>query len=1174
MPLLADLSELLKSAPGYERTLVALNAGQDFTLAAPGIIRPLLAAALFRSRRRATLIVVPGADAADRFARQLTAYLPRECVLHFPERTETPWSRAAADVTIVGRRARALHSLSEGRPVVVVASGRSLLRLLPPRGASEVFQPLVLAPGAALDLEDAAETLARMGYERVELAEEPGQFVVRGGTLDVFGSDATAPVRAELYGDEVESLRRYVPSTGQSVGDVPESEVYPCREIRLTNRVSKAVEYTHRSAFRDLKARSLSDPELAHELELLEQGVYFNGVEAYLPVVYKQLDPFTAYIAKGALVTVVEPRAVFDDTLRASEEITAAAAVAAATRGGARIMPGRGVEAGSAPIDAADHFLAPAALDLSGHQQLTVMSLLRAGRHVDAEIAARRPEAAGGEVKLAAGLRALLDTGHRVFMAVRDRRQIDTVGASLTAAGIPVDTFDAKPHIDPGSPQDVPSGVGQRVVHLTVADIPAGFVVGDARFAVVSVDDAYPRSGRKASSGSVDPSSITFSFRPGDYVVHATHGIGLFREFTRKEVLGAQRDYLLVEYAKGDRLYVPVEQLDRITKYVGPDASAPKVTRLNTADWSKATAKARKAAKKLAFDLVDLYSRRAATTGYAFCPDTPWQAEMEASFPFVETPDQLAAIADVKSDMESDKPMDRLVCGDVGYGKTEVAIRAAFKAAQDGRQVMVLCPTTILAQQHFTTFSDRFAPYPVKVEVLSRFRSKAQQGEALAGFANGTVDILVGTHRLLSKDVAPKDLGLVIVDEEQRFGVEHKEHMKNLREQVDVLTMTATPIPRTLQMSLSGVRDLSVIDTPPPNRFPVQVHVGEFEPDLVQGAIRRELERGGQVYYVFNRVMTIENATERVRTLVPEARIGVAHGQMTEHRLERVMESFAAGQIDVLVATTIIESGIDNPHTNTLIIEDSERLGLAQLYQLKGRVGRSHVKAYAYFLFSAGKSLTEQAVERLTAIRDLTDLGSGIKIALRDLEIRGAGSLLGAEQSGNLSAVGFDLYAQMLREAVADVRGEAVAAHPDIRVDLPVPAFLPEEYVTDVDDRVRFYRRLAGAVGPEAVEVVAAEIVLGYGAMPIAATNLVAVARAKTMVAAIGATSVAVVRNRVTVQPVVLDAEQRGRLATIGAVYLERERKLQVPLAYGDAVASGVLGALDAILSVVTNQPA
>ena len=602
---------------------------------------------------------------------------------------------------------------------------------------------------------------------------------------------------------------------------------------------------------------------------------------------------------------------------------------------------------------------------------------------------------------------------------------------------------------------------------------------------------------------------MTFAFAPGDYVVHAVHGIALFREIVRQEVLGQQRDYLLLEYAKGDRLYVPVDQIDRVTRYVGPDGSAPRVTRLNTADWSKATGKARKAARKLAFDLVDLYARRATVSGFAYSPDTPWQREMEAMFPFEETPDQLAAIADVKTDMESDKPMDRLVCGDVGYGKTEVAIRAAFKATQDKKQVMVLCPTTILAQQHYTSFTERFAPFGVDVEVMSRFRSTAEQAKALEGFANGTVDVLVGTHRLLSADVAPKNLGLVVVDEEQRFGVEHKEHLKNLREQVDVLTMTATPIPRTLQMSLSGVRDLSVIDTPPPNRFPVNVHVGEYDADVVSGAIRREIERGGQVYYVSNRVRTIEEAVRRVQEAAPEARIGVGHGQMSEHQLERVMEAFSAGEYDVLVATTIIESGIDNPHTNTLIIEDSQRLGLAQLYQLKGRVGRSHVKAYAYFMFPRESALTEQAVERLTAIRDHTELGSGIKVAMRDLEIRGAGSLLGAEQSGNLSAVGFDLFAQMLGEAVAEARGEPVVAFPEVRVDLPVPAFLPEEYVAR-RRRARAATTAASRDRPRSRPSTRSPTSSSRrsGALPEAARNLVAIARISALAAEAGITSV------------------------------------------------------------------
>ena len=1150
MSLLADLSVLLERSSGFSKALAALREGDDFALALPPSIRPLVVAATFRANPRPTLVTVPGEEAADRFARQLTAYLPLEYVLPLPPASTLPWSRQPADVRVTGRRARALHALEEGQPAIVVASSNALLRLLPPRGASEAFVPVTLRAGGALDIAGTADLLARLGYERVDVAQEPGQFGVRGGTLDVYPSDGHFPVRAELDGDVVESLRRYVPSTGQSVGDVALVEAYPCREIRLSNRTAKDVSHSHRSAFKDMQRRALGEPALARELELLEHGVYFDGVEGYLPFVYRELATVADYLSKDALVAVAEPRALFDDMLHTYAELEKTA--------------------DSVLQDVSRHFVEPAKLDLGGRQRLTMLSVLRTAAQADAELTSRRPDVAGGEAKTVAGLKGLVNSGHTVLMVARDRRQREALAASLAHGGLPVAAYTGVSHVVPGSDRDVPGGLTPKCVNLGVADIPSGFVIADAHLAVVSVEDAYPRSVRRSQT-SVDPTSITFDFKPGDYVVHAVHGIALFREMTRREVLGSERDYLVLEYAKGDKLYVPVDQLERVTKYVGPDQSAPRVTRLNTADWSRATGKARAAAKKLAFDLVDLYARRAAATGYAFGPDTTWQREMEASFPYVETPDQLEAIADVKADMESDRPMDRLVCGDVGYGKTEVAIRAAFKATQDGKQVMVLCPTTILTQQHYTTFTDRFGDFPVHVEVLSRFRTKAQQEAALRGFTDGSVDILIGTHRLLSRDVVPKDLGLVIVDEEQRFGVEHKEHLKNLREQVDVLTMSATPIPRTLQMALGGVRDMSVIDTPPANRFPVQVHVGEFEADMVQGAIRRELARGGQVYYIFNRVMTIDQASERVRELVPEATIGVAHGQMTEHQLERAMEGFAAGRIDVLVATTIIESGIDNPHTNTLIIEDSERLGLAQLYQLKGRVGRSHVRAYAYFLFSRGKQLTEQAAERLTAIAELTDLGSGIKVALRDLEIRGAGSLLGAEQHGNMSAVGFDLYAQMLREAVAEMRGEPEAALPDVRIDVPVKAFLPEEYVEAADERVRFYRRFAAAATSDTVESIVADLVASHGAMPEVASNLAGVARARAFAGVLGVTNVSVVRNRVVVQPLTLHATQRGALAATGAVYLERERKLQVPLGYGEPVMNGVLDTLTAIIAATVS---
>jgi transcription-repair coupling factor (superfamily II helicase) len=1139
--LIRRLAASLSSAASYRTIAEMLGRGDDATLATPGLVRPALVAALHGDMPRPTLVVVAGEETAERFWRQTAAFLGRERVLRLPDRSDLPWDDAAPDLDEVGARARALYALDKNREVVVVASARALLRTVPPQG-SRAFDPLVLAAGGALDLEEAAERLAHMGYERVEVAEQPGQFAIRGGTLDVYGAGTLAPVRADLFGDEIETLKHYVPSTGQTIGDSPAIEIYPCRELALGARGAENV-------VKVLGAKARTDTTLAHHIEMIQQGVYFNGIERYLPLLYKRVGMATEYLGADVLVTAAEPRTLFDDASRRHEELSAIA----------------GKLLRDTPL--ADLYLTPGQLDLGQRQRLTLLSLFRAGSGVDAELAARRPEVSGGEERFVGGVRSLLSAGHAVALAVPDRRIRNRIADTLAEAGLSVTReLDHAVAADPGGALDS-RPLARGNIDVTDTDVPAGFVIGEAHIAVVSVDDVYPRSAVRRARREIDPTKVTFAFAPGDYVVHATHGIAMFREIVRQEVLGQERDYLLLEYARGDKLYVPVEQIDRVTKYVGSDGSSPRITRLNTADWSRATGKARKAARQLAFDLVDLYARRATVTGYTYREDTPWQMEMEAAFAFEETPDQLAAIADVKADMESDKPMDRLICGDVGYGKTEVAIRAVFKATQDGKQVMVLCPTTILAQQHFTTFSERFAPFPVRVEVLSRFRSDAQQKAALEGFARGEVDVLVGTHRLLSHDVAPKNLGLVIIDEEQRFGVEHKEHIKNLREQIDVLALSATPIPRTLQMSLSGVRDMSVIDTPPPNRFPVQVHVGEWDEDVVSGAVRRELERGGQVYYVSNRVKTIDDAVRRVLTSAPEARIGVAHGQMTERELEAVMEAFAANEYDVLVATTIIESGIDNPHTNTLIIEDSQRLGLAQLYQLKGRVGRSHVKAYAHFLFPRTATLTEQAVERLTAIGENTELGSGIKIAMRDLEIRGAGSLLGAEQSGQMSAVGFDLFAQMLMEAVSEARGEPVVAHPDVRVDLPVSAFLPEEYVSDVDERVRIYRRLAGSPSIEAIDAVNAEMVDRFGRAPEPARNLVDVSRIRALAAEVGATAVTIARKRLMIAPLTLSDERKGELAAHGAIWLEREKKLALPVGYGESVTEAALGLLGAILS-------
>ncbi len=1142
--LINRLAASLAAAKPYAHIAEMLAAGDDATVATPGLIRPAVVASIFALEPRPMLVVLAGEETAERFWRQTASLLDRERVLHLPDRTDLPWTDSAPDLAVAGARAQALYALDKNRHQIVVASARALMRTVPPQG-SHVFDPLVLTPGGELDLEEAVARLASMAYERVESAEAQGQFAVRGGILDVYPAGSTSPVRAELFGDEIETLRHYVPSTGQAIGDAASIEVFPCRELAISSRGAEAAE-------KALYDRSLKEPSIAHELELLREGVYFNGIERYLPLFYKRVGRATDYLGADTLVVVAEPRSLFDDAVRRREELEAGA-------------PHRLLLLNKPTLEGL--YLTPAELDFGERQRLTLVSLHRAGAGVDAQLLARRPEVTGGEERFIGGIRSLATTGYSIALAVPDRRTRRRIADALADAGVAF--TEQRDHVSPADAPTADAPLDPKALTLTDTDVPAGFVIPDAKVAVISIDDVYPRSSIRRARRQIDPTRVTFGFAPGDYVVHATHGIALFKEIVRQEVLGAESDYLLLEYSKGDKLYVPVEQIDRVTKYVGAEGSSPRVTRLNTADWSKATGKARKAARQLAFDLVDLYARRSTVTGFAYGADTPWQLEMEASFPFEETPDQLAAIADVKADMESEKPMDRLICGDVGYGKTEVAIRAAFKATQDGKQVMVLCPTTILAQQHFTTFSERFAPYPVKVEVLSRFRSDEQQKAALAGFLAGEVDILIGTHRLLSRDVAPKNLGLVIIDEEQRFGVEHKEHMKNLREQVDVLTLSATPIPRTLQMSLSGVRDMSVIDTAPPNRFPVQVHVGEWDEDVVSGAVRRELERGGQVYYVSNRVKTIDDAVRRVTDAAPEARVGVAHGQMSERELEAVMEAFSANEVDVLVATTIIESGIDNPHSNTLIIEDSQRLGLAQLYQLKGRVGRSHVSAYGYFLFPATQALTEQAIERLTAIGENTDLGSGIKVAMRDLEIRGAGSLLGAEQSGQMSAVGFDLFAQMINEAVSEARGEPIAAFPDIRVDLPVAAFLPEEYVSAADERVRYYRRLAGSPSIEAIDAIAAEMSEAFGSPPETARNLVAIARIRAMAAEAGANNVAIIRRRLTVWPLSLSDEKRGQLAAQGAVWLEREKKIARPLEYGESVTHAALGMLAAILAPV-----
>ena len=1163
--LIHRIAAQLFCAEGPAAIEAALDAGKDATLAVSQSGRTLMLAAQFARRPRATVYIVSGEEAADRAARALAAYLGLEHVVRYPERRDLPWNaKADLDDAAVAQRCQAIGRVARGEAVIMVASARALLRCVPDP-SSRYWQEAHFAVGDEVPFEDVPRRLVGMGYTAAEAADAPGLFRVHGDTVDVFPAQGTSPVRLEFFGDEIDRIRRMVTSTGQTIGDEDAVDIYPCRELALTDDALHRL----RTA---LYQPAQQDGELAALLELAEARVATPELDRFLPLLYERTVTPLEHLAKDALVVLSEPRSLFDDCSRAYEDWERRA-------GEARVSRLDGL------------YVRPQELDFGRQQRLNYVSLIRAGGAVTAELKIEQPAIAGSDTRFISRIRECVSNRFAVVFAAPDRGARESLELSLGDESIPFEeSLQAAPEnegdvdasiqirvtdplnlkrIDPAErASTVPTLTRGRVTFIDLP-LPSGVVIPEAHLAVFSIADLNARLDARrgrARRRRVDITEVTFPFKPGDYVVHATHGIALFSSIVRQEVAGRERDYFLLEYAGGDKLYVPLEQVDRITRYVGPDGDSPRLTRLNTADWSRATNKARKSAKKLAFDLVDLYTRRSSITGFACPPDTPEQLEMEASFPYEPTHDQLEAIHDIKADMESAKPMDRLLCGDVGFGKTEVALRAAFKCVDSGRQVMVLCPTTILAQQHYQTFFERFAPFGVEVEVLSRFRTPAQQKRALAAFAEGKVDVLVGTHRLLSSDVNPAKLGLVIIDEEQRFGVQHKEQLKNLREQIDVLTLSATPIPRTMQMAISGVRDMSLITTPPTGRRPVIVHVGEYDPDVVSAAIRLELERKGQVYYVSNRVKTIDDAVDRVHEVAPEARVGVAHGKMSPREVEDVMIDFATGKIDVLVATTIIESGIDNPHTNTLIIEDSQRLGLAQLYQLKGRVGRSATQAYAYFMFPGEIPLTPEATERLTALAEFQDLGSGMRIAMRDLEIRGAGSLVGAEQHGNLSSVGFDLFTQMLGQAVAEARGEGGdVEEASVTINLPADFFLAEEYVPAVDKRVLVYRKVAAADTLAAVDEAEAACVEEFGELPLAAKNLFDRARLRIRADRLGLESISLAAGRLTFQgvdvPKTVAFDLKSRLS---AVNFPKSRKLSVPYKAGAGSGTGVGRGLDA----------
>jgi transcription-repair coupling factor (superfamily II helicase) len=1085
-------------------------------ISGPPALQPFAVAALATRSQRVVLAVTSAGREAEDLVAALQNLLPPDQVALYPGWETLPHERLSPRADTVGQRLAVLRRLAHPSPddpasgalSVVVAPVRSLLQPQVP-GLGELVPVALRAGDSGQDLADIVTDLVAAGYARTELVEERGEFAVRGGILDVFPPTEEHPLRVEFWGDEVEEIR-YFRVVDQRSLEVAEHGLWapPCRELLLSDDVRE-------------RAAALRDryPELAELLDPISRGDAVEGMEALAPVLVDRLDLVLDELPAGAQIVVCDPERVAaraEDLVRTSREFLDASWAAAAGGGQAP------VDLGAASLRGLDE-VREAANGLG----LPWWSLT-ALRPDDATVSAFEPAPTyRGDLDAALeDLKTWVHDGWRVSVVFTGHGSAQRAVERLGAAEVPA--------------RLVPTPLAQAgVVEVTTGRLASGLVAAELKIAILTESDLTGQRGSLTKDSRRLPSRRRNAIDPiqlksGDYVVHEQHGVGRYVEMVRRTINGGEREYLIIEYAPakrgqpGDRLFVPTDSLDQVTKYVGGEA--PSLSRLGGADWAKTKGRARKAVKEIAAELIRLYSARMATQGHAFGPDTPWQRELEDAFAYVETPDQLAAIDEVKGDMEKPLPMDRVICGDVGYGKTEVAVRAAFKAVQDGKQVAVLVPTTLLAHQHLQTFTERMAQFPVRIRELSRFTPASELDGISAGIVDGSIDIVIGTHRLLQQTVRFKDLGLVIVDEEQRFGVEHKEYLKGLRTAVDVLTMSATPIPRTLEMSLTGIREMTTILTPPEERHPILTFVGAYDSKQIGAAIRRELLREGQIFYIHNRVESINRAAARLAEIVPEARIAVGHGQMSEAALEQVMIGFWEKQYDVLVATTIVESGLDIPNANTLIVDRADAFGISQLHQLRGRVGRGRERGYAYFTYPPERPLTETAYDRLATIAQHTEMGAGMAVAMKDLEIRGAGNLLGGEQSGHIAGVGFDLYVRLVGEAVADFRGEGHSEQPDVKVDLPVDANLPVDYLPGERLRLEAYRALASATTDEAVDAVRAELLDRYGPIPPPVENLLAVARFKVLCRSYGLTEVSLQGNNVRFSPLELPESAQLRL--------------------------------------------
>ena len=1088
-----ELTALWQGAPEYRalRQGLAGDAAEQLVVGLQGSERAYLAAALLRDRGGAALWLAPSPTQAERIHRDLAALLPEREVLYYPEREVLPFEVVAESTERVAQRVRVHARLLLGEPLIVVAPLEAALgRLTPPHCVRAAM--LTLRPGQRVDLRALSQSLVRLGYVREERVDAPGQFAVRGSIVDVFGLGDEAPIRIDFFDDEVDALRHFDPETQRSLATQAEVTIGPASELVLdAQTAADGIAAVRRELQLQMaRLRRAERLDIAARLEerigrvveswgALPAG---QGAERFHAFFYPEAANLVDYLPVGALTLLSDPERAWE-AARAAHRLAQDRALALLGEGA--LLPHQG-----------DVLLQETAVEeaLRRHSRVFFSILPRRlsgatlGRVVS--IAARPVENFHGQWGLFhKELQRHREGGHRVVLLAATEERLGRLRRELRGEGVPL-REDAQGAPDPGE------------VQLALGELQNGFHLPGIGLWLLTDSEIFGREKRRAVRTRQPEEGggrlrSTAELRPGDYVVHVHHGIGKYLGMRAMEIEGVQKEYLHLSYAHGDKLYVPVEQIDLVQKYVGQEGQEPHLYRLGGNDWQKVKSRVQASVREMAEELLRLYAQREAVPGHAYAPDGEWMQKLEDAFPYEETPDQRKAIEDVKRDMERPRVMDRLLCGDVGYGKTEVAVRAAFKAAMDGKQVAVLVPTTILAQQHFTTFQQRFAGFPVAVELLSRFRSPKEQSDVLRRLQSGAVDVVIGTHRLLAQDVQFRDLGLLIVDEEQRFGVRHKEKLKALKTTVDVLTLTATPIPRTLHMGLVSLRDMSTINTPPEDRFPVQTYVVEWDEELVQDAVRRELGRGGQVFYVHNRVQSIESVQLMLERLLPEARVAVAHGQMPEQLLEKTMLRFLDGEYDVLLATTIIESGLDMPRVNTLIVEDAERLGLSQLYQLRGRIGRSNRLAYSYFTYRRDQVLSEEAEKRLEAIREFTEFGAGFKLAMRDLEIRGAGNILGPEQHGFIIAVGFDLYTQMLDEAVKELKGEAVPERQLPSVDLPVDAFVPADYIADHKQKIEIYKRLATALDAADAQDLLDEVEDRFGPPPEPLENLFRVARVR-----------------------------------------------------------------------------